>query len=274
MEIPRTTFFKYRFTEGHVPQAWQSFRRGESVLVSEPYAWRHHLHPGDRVTLRTGRGERSFPVAAVFADYGTDAGIVALARSAYVTLWDDPAIDGMGFYATPGIAAGELANRIRAEVGGANLTVIANHELREASLKVFDRTFAITGVLRLLTLVVAFVGILAALMGLQVERARELATLRAIGLTPGQVWGVVCGETGLIGIIAGLLSLPLGIGQALILIHVINRRSFGWSMDLALDPGVLLQSLALALTAALLAGIYPSLLLSRTTPAVALREEE
>jgi putative ABC transport system permease protein len=274
MEIPRTTFFKYRFTEGNVPQAWQSFSRGESVLVSEPYAWRHRLHPGGRVTLRTGLGERSFPVAAVFADYGTDAGIVAVARSAYVQLWADPAIDGMGFYAAPGMAAGELARRIRAEVGGANLAVVANQELREASLKVFDRTFAITGVLRILILVVAFVGILAALMALQVERARELATLRAVGLTPGQVWGVVCGETGLIGIIAGLLSLPLGIGQALVLIHVINRRSFGWSMDLALDPLLLLQALALALTAALLAGIYPSLLLSRTTPAVALREEE
>jgi len=111
-------------------------------------------------------------------------------------------------------------------------------------------------------------------MALQVERARELATLRAIGLTPGQVWGVVCGETGLIGIIAGLLSLPLGIMQAFVLIHVINRRSFGWSMELALDPAVLAQAVALALTAALLAGVYPSLLITRTSPAAALREEE
>ena len=274
MDIPQATFMGYRFKEGNARQAWNSFSRGEAVLVSEPYAWRHRLHAGDRVTLRSDRGERSFPVAAVFYDYGTDAGIVALARSVYVMLWNDPGIDGMGFYIAPGAVPGELARQIRTAVAGAKLTVISNRELREASMRVFDRTFAITGVLRLLTLVVAFVGILSALMALQVERTRELATLRAIGLTPGQVWGVVCGETGLIGIIAGLLSLPLGIMQAFVLIHVINRRSFGWSMELALDPAVLAQAVALALTAALLAGVYPSLLITRTSPAAALREEE
>jgi putative ABC transport system permease protein len=85
---------------------------------------------------------------------------------------------------------------------------------------------------------------------------------------------VVCGETALIGIIAGLLSLPLGILEALILVYVINLRSFGWTMQFSIDPLNLVQALLLSLCAALLAGIYPSLAIARTSPALALKEEE
>ena len=180
----------------------------------------------------------------------------------------------MGFYARPGVTSAGLAAQIREKGGGSAFSVISNRELRSASMAVFDRTFAITGVLRLLTMVVAFVGILSALMAMQVERARELAVLRAIGLTPRQVWGLICGETALIGAVAGLLSLPLGILQAYVLIHVVNRRSFGWTMELAIDPALLLHAVALSLAAALLAGVYPALAIARTSPALALKEEE
>jgi putative ABC transport system permease protein len=180
----------------------------------------------------------------------------------------------MGFYAGPGVTSAELAAQIRERAGESRVSVISNRELRTASVAVFDRTFAITGVLRLLTMVVAFVGILSALMAMQVERARELAVLRAIGLTPRQVWGVVCGETALIGTVAGLLSLPLGILQAFVLIYVVNRRSFGWTMEVSIDPAILLQAAALSLAAAVLAGVYPALAIARTSPALALKEEE
>ena len=123
-------------------------------------------------------------------------------------------------------------------------------------------------------MVVAFVGILSALMAMQVERARELAVLRAVGLTPGQVWGVVCGETALIGLIAGFLSLPLGIIEALILVYVVNLRSFGWTMQFSIEPAYLVQAVVLSVSAATLAGIYPSLMIARSSPAVALKEEE
>lgn len=274
MEMPRSTFVGYRFKEGTPEEAWASFESGESVVVSEPYSFRHRLHRGDRVTLRTSRGEREFPISGVFYDYGSDTGVISICRAAYLRYWDDPSIDGMGFYAGQGVTSAELAAQIRESAGESRLSVISNRELRHASMTVFDRTFAITGVLRLLTMVVAFVGILSALMAMQVERARELAVLRAIGLTPRQVWGLICGETALIGTIAGLLSIPLGILQAYVLIHVVNRRSFGWTMELAIDPALLLQALFLSLAAALLAGVYPALVIARTSPALALKEEE
>ena len=274
MQIPQSTFDGYRFREGDPRRAWNSFSTGEAVIVSEPYAYRHRLHAGDRLSLRTAQGVRQFPVAGVFYDYGSDSGVVAISRSAYERFWNDRTVDGMGFYASPGVSAEQLTASLLRLSGESRISVISNRALRQASLAVFDRTFAITGVLRLLTIIVAFVGILSALMAMQLERARELAVMRAVGLTPAQVWWVICGETGLIGIVAGLLSIPLGIIQALVLVYYINRRSFGWTMELTAGPGLLLEALLLSVTAALLAGLYPARSIAAASPAAALKEEE
>jgi putative ABC transport system permease protein len=273
-QTPRATFSGYRFKEGSPQGAWDDFSRGDAVLVSEPFSYRHRLHLGDRLHLPTLGGTRSFPVAGVFYDYGSDAGIVMLSRAGYLRHWGDAGVDGMGFYAVSGTTAAQLSARIRALVGESRVRLVSNAELRSATVAVFDRTFAITGVLRLLTLVVAFVGILSALMAMQVERARELAVLRALGLTPAQVWGIISGETFIIGLAAGILSLPLGVLQALVLIYVVNRRSFGWTMEPYLSPELLIQAVLLSLTAALLGGIYPSYRIARQQPALALKEEE
>jgi putative ABC transport system permease protein len=151
--------------------------------------------------------------------------------------------------------------------------VRANREILEQSLEIFDRTFTITRVLRLLVIAVAFVGILSAMMALQLERAKEHAILRATGLTPRQLLGQVSLQTLLMGLMAALLAMPLGWLMAEILVHVINLRAFGWSMPSQLSPAILLEATGFALVAALLAGLYPSLRMARTRPALALREE-
>ena len=153
------------------------------------------------------------------------------------------------------------------------LTVQSNRALKKASLAIFDRTFLITSVLRLLAGLVAGIGVLSALLALELERGREFAVLRANGLTPGQVWQLVTAETGLLGLTSGLLSLPVGLTLAAIMIFVVNRRSFGWTVEMEPAPGVLLEALLLALGAALLAGLYPAWRTARTSPARALRDE-
>lgn len=111
------------------------------------------------------------------------------------------------------------------------ITLVSNRELRELTLQIFDRTFAITNVLRLLAILVAFVGVLSTLMALQLERMREFAILRANGMTPAQVISLVIRQSTVLGICSGLLALPLGLLMSDILIDVINRRSFGWTMQ-------------------------------------------
>jgi putative ABC transport system permease protein len=110
-------------------------------------------------------------------------------------------------------------------------------------------------------------------MALQLERARELGVLRANGLTPRQLWALVLSQTGLMGLTAGLLALPVGMVMALVLVFVINKRSFGWTLQLQWDPALFIQAMLIAVVAALLAGIYPAWRMGRTSPALALREE-
>jgi putative ABC transport system permease protein len=263
-----------RFLAGAPEAAWRAFEADGAVLVSEPLAYRRGLGVGSRLELETDRGPRAFTVAGVFADYGSDQGVVMLSRRAYEAAWDDRGVSSLGLFAAPGADLARLVTELRARAGPDQALLIRDHRaLRQASLEVFDRTFAITEVLQRLGIAVAFVGVLSALMALQLERARELAVLRAQGLGRGQLWGLVTGQTGLLGLAAGLVAVPVGVTVALILVHIINRRSFGWTLEAEIGPGVLAGAVGLAMSAALLAGVYPALRMARASPAAGLREE-
>ncbi len=272
-EVDREQFRLYQLKHGDVEQAWQAFENEDAVLVSEPYAYRHDVGLGDTISLRTNEGERPFTIAGIYFDYGSDEGRVSISRNTYNRYWNDRKITFIRIYAQPEADISALMERLRNVAGEHDLFIRSNQALREASIQVFDRTFAITNILRLLATIVAFVGVLSALTALQLERAREFAILRANGLTPRQVWQLVTAETGLMGFCSGLFALPLGIGMALALTLVINRRSFGWSLEISIDPAVLIHGLSLAVAAALLAGLYPAFKMSSTSPVLALRGE-
>jgi putative ABC transport system permease protein len=266
----------FDFKEGDPERVAEAIRQG-AVIVSEPFAHRTGLRTGEEVRLRTAAGERAFPIAGVFYDYASDRGIVMMDREVYLRFWGDETISGFSLDLAPAADPDRVVREVRDLVGsepqGPILSVQSNRALKAASLEVFDRTFLITGVLRLLAGLVAFIGVLAALMALQLERARELGVLRANGVTPGQVWQLVTSQTGLLGLAAGLLSLPVGLTLAAIMIYIINRRSFGWTIRMVVGPEVLVEAVLLALAAALLAGLYPAFKMARTSPAEALREE-
>ncbi len=257
---------------GDPAEVWPAWHRG-AVIVSEPFAFRRDLQVGDTLRLRTDHGMRAFPVAGIYYDYGSDQGAVVMALETYRREWDDPGVTALGLYAADGVAAEDLVDAVRRSVPGEALVIRSNRSLREASLQVFDRTFAITAVLRLLAFVVAFIGVLSALMALQLERSREMGVLRATGVTRGEVWRLVSLQTGLMGLASGLLSIPLGVGMALVMVFVINRRSFGWTLHFRVSGEVLLEAVLLAVAASLLAGVYPAWRMARTKPAAALREE-
>ncbi|WP_426744746.1 FtsX-like permease family protein [Myxococcus faecalis] len=266
----------YRFKEGGDEAAvWRELDASkDSLVVSEPFAFHRRVKVGDTVRLSTDRGPHDFKVAGVYFDYGSDVGTMLMPRATYDRWFDDRGVSGVALYAAPGQDVDALVNTVRAQAGDEQaLLVRPNRSLRQASMEVFDRTFTITQVLRLLAIGVAFVGVLSALMSLQLERSREFAVLRAMGLTPGQLWGLVSLQTGLLGLLAGLFSMPLGVGLAYILVHVINQRSFGWTLRLAGTSETLGQAMLLALVASALAGLYPAWRMARANPALALREE-
>jgi putative ABC transport system permease protein len=249
-----------------------------AVLASEPLANRLGLTlgrgAGASITLYTDQGPRAFPVAGIYRDYSSSQGTVMMGLDLYRQHWDDPAITAGLLVLAPGADLDATVAGLRSALAGIQGVVVRpNQALRDDALAVFDRAFAITGALQLLAAIVAFIGVLSALLSLQLERGREFGVLRAVGLTVRQFRGLALLETGLMGAVAGLLALPTGLALAVVLIFIINRRSFGWTMQLAADPVVFAQALALAVVAALLAGVYPALRMGRMAAAEALRGE-
>jgi putative ABC transport system permease protein len=269
---PERPSFRFKYTEG--AEIWQRFLQEPMVLVSEPYAYRHGLAPGKEITLTTDSGPRHVPVGGIFYDYRSDQGLIVMHRRLYESYWNDRAITSAGLYLADDADIDAVRADLKRLLGGDRRLVIrSNREIREASLELFDRTFAITQIMRLLAIGVAFIGLFSALMALQFERTRELAILRASGLTPGETGYIVLVQTGFMGLCAGMLAVPLGLLVALALVRVINLRSFGWSMELFVSRPLLLEAVGLALLAALLGGLYPAWRAARVSPSVALREE-
>ncbi|MFH2002588.1 MAG: FtsX-like permease family protein [Planctomycetota bacterium] len=260
------------FKEGDPDAIWPAMEEDGAVIVSEPFAYRYNMGVGDSVELPTDRGRQSFAVAGVYYDYGSDLGLVTMAHPAYLRFFDDPLLSGISVFLEPGTDEEQFMDRVRALTKG-ELLVRTHRVLRDSSIRIFDRTFVVANVLQLLAVIVAFIGILSALMAIQLERSRELAILRANGLTPRQMGLLVMGQSTLTGLLAGILSLPLGTILAWVLVSVINERSFGWTLRFDPQAVIFVEALALAILAAAAAGIYPALKMAATPLATALREE-
>ncbi|MFC1659893.1 FtsX-like permease family protein [Gemmatimonadota bacterium] len=264
----------FDFKEGGGGRGFREFRTGQGVFLSESLAYRRSLAVGDTIALPSESGLLGLRVAGVFYDYGSDQGVVMMSRATYERYWSDRGITSLGLFVNDGADVDGVVSVLQGLAGDEQLVLIrSNRALKAASLEVFDRTFAITGVLRLLAFVVAFIGVLSALMALQLERGRELGVLRANGLTPGQLWQLVTFQTGIMGLVAGILAVPAGLLLAAVMVFVVNKRSFGWTLQLELGGDILFQAVLLALVGAILAGVFPSWRMSRTAPALALREE-
>jgi putative ABC transport system permease protein len=264
----------YLALEGPVGTVWSRLQQGE-VLVSEPLANRLGLpRHGGVITLNTDQGAHDFPVLGIYYDYASTQGTVLMNLDVYRSLWRDPSITAVDLRLAPGADPESTAKSLQAALAPVQkLLVRPNRALRQDVLVVFDRTFAITGALQLLATIVAFIGILSALLSLELERQHELGILRAVGLTVRQLWGLILLETGLMGAAAGLLAMPTGYVLALILVYIINKRSFGWTLQMQALPAPFIQALVVAVLAALLAGIYPAWRMSRKTEADAIRFE-
>ena len=273
VNLAAESYAGFVLTQGTARQAWPRFLRG-ALLVSEPLAWRLGLAPGRTLTLTTAGGPRAFAVAGVYREYGNDRGEVLMDLSEYRRLWHDEGIAALGIYLAAGVHAADAVSALRAAVHGRQALLIrSNADLRELSMRIFERTFLITRVLYWLAAGVAAVGLLSALLAWELTRSRELALLRSLGLTPRATALLVIAQTLFIGIAALLAAIPAGLLTALVLTDVINRRAFGWQIQLNLTAAQFSNALWLALAAALAAGLYPAWRSARMPLASGLREE-
>ena len=259
VDMPREGFDGFRIVDGQDPGLWSRFQGDGEVLITETLAHRLRLAPGDRVELPTDRGTHRFAIAAVYRDYSSEHGLVTMDRRTWNRYFDDHRQYSAALYLAPGADVTQTIEFVRERPGAPyGMFIRSNRDLRQVSLAVFDHTFRITAVLRLLAVVVAVTGILSALMALLLERRREFAMLSAIGFSRRQVRGLLVLESGLAGLAAGLVAVPLGMLLSLILIRVINVRSFGWSMESLVSWDLAWQAVMLSVAAALAASVYPA----------------
>ena len=271
--LSKRSYSGFKFKEGNPDEAWDKFEKGE-LFLSEPFAYKHDLDVGSILKLKTDNGMQDFKIAGVYYDYASDQGLVTIDYNQFKKYWKTKGISGISVFVKNGYSITSVKDKIQAlETNGQELVVRTYKFLRDSSIEIFDRTFLIAKVLQILAVIVAFIGILSSLMSLQLERKRELGILRANGLLPGQLFKIVNLQTLLMGVTAGVLALPLGNVLAAILVYIINKRSFGWTMQFEILPQIMLEAMFLSIVAALLAGLYPGIKMSRTSPANALREE-
>jgi len=237
---------------------------------------KYHLTAGSSITLFTEKfGDTAFDIAGVYKDYGSSHGRMVMHRKHYDQFWDNPRVGSIGVSTMPEAESYDVLELVRSHIKKLPMParVRDNISIHQESLAIFDRTFAVTRVLRWLTMGVAFIGIFSALLAMHLERARDFAVLRASGASGVQIKSIIALQSMAMGITAGLLAIPLGWIMSEILIHIINVRSFGWSMNSLIPKGAMLSTLLLAAGSAALAGIYPAWHLYRQPLVNELRSE-
>lgn len=269
---------RYLFLEGDSVETIGRTVATDGVILSEVLARTLNLGRGDRLLLMTPTGERSFPITGVFYDYATDGGKVVMDRALYHRLWRDDTTTVFAVYVTAPRDADQVRRRITermTELVGSNgrLAVVSNAELRAEILAIFDRTFQVTYALEFIAVMIALLGIVNTLLTSVLERQREMATLRAIGASAQQVRRIVLWESFCLGLLGAWLGLVGGGLLSALLIKVINKQSFGWTIQMTIPTGLLVEAVGLALSVALVAGYLPARWAARQIVAEGLRYE-
>lgn len=246
---------------------------GNNVIVSEPFANKHHAKKGDTLRLSLGGRDARFRVVDVYYDYSNERGYIIMDRATLLRYLPDPAPSNMAVYLKPGVSLDEGRRAVEQAAAGRRVVVMSNRTLREEAIAIFDRTFAITYALEAVAVFVAVMGVAGALLALVIDRRREFGLLRFLGGAGAQVRRVILFEAGMLGLLANVAGLILGVFLSLLLIFVINKQSFGWTIQFHWPVAVLLGALSIVYVATVTAGLYPARIAARLNPIEVIHEE-
>jgi len=262
------------FLSGARPaEVFAQLRRGDNVIVSEPFANKHRVRPGDIITLPLGGRNVPLHVVDVYYDYSSERGFVIMDRARLLRYLSDPAPSNVAVYLKPGVSLARGRRAVESVAAGRRILTLANRSLRTEAMRVFDRTFAITYGLEGVAVFVAVMGVAGALIALVIDRRRELGLLRFLGGAQKQVRRLILFEAGLLGLFSLADGVVLGVLLSRLLIFVINKQSFGWTIQFHWPVAVLLAGLGVVYVATLLAGLYPARIATRLNPIEVIHEE-
>jgi putative ABC transport system permease protein len=244
------------------------------VVISEPLAETFRLKEGSIITLPTPSGPQELTVAGVFYDYRTDGASVWMDISLFRRFWRDTHLNAVRLYLKDPARVPQVQARLQERYGDRyRLLALSHRDLRNGILKIFDETFALTYALEGVAVVVAVFGIITTFLVLIRERERDLALLQAIGASRRQILGMVLVESGLAGCLSFGLGAACGSILSLLLILVINKQAFGWTIHLYFTPAIYWQTLILVLSLSLAAAAYPAWHAIKPHLAAILKEE-
>jgi putative ABC transport system permease protein len=248
-------------------------RSANTIIVSEPFTYKHHVRAGDSITFSLGEARPTLRIVDVYYDYGSERGTILMDRETMLRYLPDPAPSNLAVYVSPGASLESVRAEIEQTATGHRILIFSNRDLRSEAIRIFDRTFAITYALEAIAVLVAVMGIAGALLALVIDRRRELGLLRFLGAATGQVRKLILLEAGLLGLLANVAGLALGFALSLILIYVINKQSFGWTIRFHWPVAVLLTGLTIVYAATVLAGLYPARVAVQLNPLEVIHEE-
>jgi len=239
---------RYEREFGDPPPAW----------ISEAVSDLYGFSAGNTIDLALNNKTRQFIVAGVFRDYARQHGAIQIERSDYVALTGDRRVNDGALWLVPGATPAEAMAAIRALPGAGALDLAEPGEIRELSLGIFDRSFAATYAMEAVAVLVGLFGLSSSLGAIVLARRREFGVLRHLGLTRGQIGAMLAAEGGLLALLGALAGLAAGSAISLVLVHVVNRQSFNWSMEMhwpvALLAILVLVLVALAVLTAIVSG--------------------
>ena len=245
------------------PKVWEALAQGKGVLVNEQLFRRAGLDLGAKVTIAPGV---AMPVLGIYGDYGNPVGQIILTEAVFRRQFPDVVALRFGLRIDPAQAAA-LRAALRDQAGVADNAIVDQASIKALSLSVFERTFAVTTALNILTLAVAGFAILMSLLTLAAMRLPQLAPVWALGLTRRRLAALDLLRAMVLAALTGAVALPLGLALAWALLAVVNVEAFGWRLPMYLFPLDYLRLAGLALLAAALAALWPAWQLSRMPPA-------
>jgi putative ABC transport system permease protein len=251
----------------------EQLRGKNNIIVSEPFTYKHKVKAGDTIMLPLGETRARFQIVDIFYDYASERGYILMDRGVLLKFLPDETPTNLAVFMAQNAKAEEVRKEIQEAAAGHRILIFSNRDLRREAVRIFDRTFAITYALEAVAVIVAVMGIAGALIALVIDRRRELGLLRFLGASSGQIRKMILVEAGLLGLLANLAGFVLGYFLSLILVFVINKQSFGWTIRFHWPVAVLLGALTVVYAATVVSGLYPAQVAVRLNPLEVIHEE-
>ncbi len=198
-------------------------------LASESFCERFQVRRGDVLKIPTPAGEQAITIAGVFCDYGNERGSLVIARSHFAAWFGDELASSLILFTRPGVDPDQAQAALTHDYPG--LSILTNRHLRTEVLRVFHQTFSVTYALELIGIVVAVTGLGMTFSSMLVDRRNELTTLRALGWRRDDLAAAASLEGALLSLGSVLAGVIISVGLGWILIYLINKQSFGWTLQ-------------------------------------------